>query len=54
MQKYLLHENDSDDNFVTVIKLSYIFPFDELVIGVYLSKNNYFWKKLELDTRVGR
>ena len=43
-QEYLPLENYySDYDMVIVIKLLEILPFDEVVIGVYLSRKDYFW-----------
>ena len=53
-QEYLLHESNSDCDVSQVSNYQSFWPFDEVDIGVYLSKNYYFWKKLGLNTRVGR
>ena len=53
-QEYFLNEKNKDCDIVAVIKLLKFLPLDELVIGIYLSKINCFWKKSELNTRVGR
>ena len=48
-EEYLLHKNNSGYYIVTVIKLLEILPFNELLTGVYLSKNTISGKKFDLS-----